>query len=121
MRRKFVPRPVAAVVQGEPFVDAEEAWMWTVQARELPALAGLFVLIWRTRQEASLTDERIRRETEGATERLREQLAAYKLEVAHTYASIPALREAERRLTEHLVRIEMKLDGVALPREGGRR
>ena len=51
---------------------------------------------------------------------LRESLAAYKLEVAKSYASIPYLKEVERQLTSHLVRIENKLDGsIARPGSGG--
>ncbi|MDX1710087.1 MAG: hypothetical protein R3316_02990 [Rhodovibrionaceae bacterium] len=118
MRQRFSPRPVS--LSGEPFETAEAAWFWLCRCRELPVLAGLFLLIWRTRHEVFRGLERQHREAEGAHEQLREQLSAYKLEVAQTYASIPALKEAERRLTEHLVRIEMKLDGVAVRRGGGR-
>jgi hypothetical protein len=82
-----------------------EAWnpnlMWWITAVELPALAGLFWLIWRAR-----------RELEAAVDGLREGLAAYKLEVAKSYASIAYLNDVERRLTNHLVRIENKLDAV---------
>ena len=102
----------------------QQAWtldiIWWITAVELPVLAGLFLLIWRTRHEVFSGLESQHRQADGALEQLREQLAAYKLEVATTYASIPALKEAERRLTEHLVRIEMKLDGVAPRRGGGR-
>lgn len=64
---------------------------WWVTAVELPALAGLFWLVQRTR----------------------EALADYKLEVARTYASLAHLKDVEVRLTEHLLRIEAKLDHVA--------
>ena len=42
----------------------------------------------------------------------REALAAYKLEVAKSYATTGYLKDVEQRLTEHLVRIEGKLDGA---------
>ncbi|TAN54916.1 MAG: hypothetical protein EPN26_06160 [Rhodospirillales bacterium] len=52
---------------------------------------------------------------------LREALSAYKLEVAKSYASIGYIKDIERRLTEHLVRIESKLDGAqAQMANGGR-
>jgi hypothetical protein len=49
---------------------------------------------------------------------LRDNLAAYKLEVAKNYASITYLKEVERRLTGHLIRIEDKLDNHR-PNAGG--
>ena len=72
---------------------------WWATAVELPALAGLFWLMQRGRAEL-----------DGAQDRLREDLSAFKVEVARSYASTAALKDAERRLTEHLVRIEAKLD-----------
>jgi hypothetical protein len=41
----------------------------------------------------------------------REALSAYKLEVAKSYVTTSTLKDVESRLTEHLVRIEAKLDG----------
>lgn len=81
---------------------------WWLTVVELPALAGLLWLIWRTRIDA-----------ERAQLALREDLTAYKLEVARTYASIPYLKDVERRLTDHLLRIEAKLD--SMPRAHGGR
>jgi hypothetical protein len=72
---------------------------WWATAVELPALAGLFWLMLRGRAEL-----------EAAADRLRDDLAESKLEVARSYASTAALKDVERRLTEHLVRIEAKLD-----------
>jgi hypothetical protein len=90
--------------------------VWWITVVELPALAGLFWLVWRGRRESadSLTDAR--HDYEMALGHLRETLSAYKLEVAKSYVSIPYLKEVERRLTGHLIRIEDKLDGV----KGGR-
>jgi hypothetical protein len=45
---------------------------------------------------------------------MREGLADYKLEVAKNYVSIAYLKDVERRLTDHLLRIDAKLDGAAL-------
>lgn len=90
--------------------------VWWITVVELPALVGLFWMIWRARRdvEDALTD--IRHDHDVALGHQRDSLAAYKLEVAKTYASIPYLKEVERRLTGHLVRIEDKLDTV----RGGR-
>lgn len=40
-------------------------------------------------------------------------LAAYKLEVAKSYASVGLVKDVERRLTEHLARIEAKIGGAS--------
>jgi len=45
-------------------------------------------------------------------------LAEFKLDVAKNYASQAALKETEQRLTDHLVRIEHKLDRFARTRRG---
>jgi hypothetical protein len=81
--------------------------MWWITAVELPVLAGLFVLIWR-----------IRRELESAIGATADDLADFKLDVAKNYASQAALKETERRLTDHLVRIEQKLDDFGRTRSG---
>lgn len=96
---------------------------WWLTAVELPALGGLFWLVWRARHDADAGIEENRRCFERGIAQQREALAAYKLEVAHTYASLSHLREVEKRLTAHLERIEHKLDGVqqqAARAEGGR-
>lgn len=79
--------------------------LWWITAVEIPVLAGLFLLIWRQRQEQA-----------AALELLKDELAAFKLEVAKSYASTQALKDVEVRLTAHLVRIERKLDGVTAER-----
>ena len=47
----------------------------------------------------------------------RDALAAFKLEVAKSYASISDMRELEDRLVAHLLRIEAKLDTTAMKTE----
>lgn len=84
--------------------------VWWITGVELPAMAGLFWMIWRARRESIDAIVDVRHDHEMALSRLRESLAAYKLEVSKTYASIPYLKEVERRLTSHLIRIEDKLD-----------
>lgn len=92
----------------------EQPWTlnlaWWISVVELPALAGLFWLAWRNRRDADDGLDDARHEFETGLAHLRDGLAAYKLEVAKSYASIPYLKEVERRLTAHLLRIENKLD-----------
>lgn len=93
--------------------------MWWITAVELPALGALFWLAWRNRRDAEAAIEAARRLNESAVAALRDGLAAYKLEVAKSYASIPYLKEVEARLTGHLIRIENKLDRSARLGLGG--
>jgi hypothetical protein len=90
---------------------------WWITAFDLPAMAGLFWLIWRTRAESESAVADLQSQLEKRSDQLREALAAFKLEVAKTYASQTDLRELEGRLTSHLLRIESKLDATALKAE----
>lgn len=91
-----------------------ETWtlsgVWWITAVELPALAGLLWLSLRNKRDMEAAVDRVRAEADERAGRLRDSLAAYKLEVAKSYASIAYLKEVERRLTSHLLRIEDKLD-----------
>lgn len=87
--------------------------LWWITAVQLPAIAGLFWLNWRLRRDAEDEISDARQEFETGFTYLRESLAAYKLEVAKSYASIAYIKEAERRLMEKLTAIEQKLDRAA--------
>ncbi|MGQ0528071.1 MAG: hypothetical protein ACT4OY_08620 [Alphaproteobacteria bacterium] len=97
------------------FISQDLAWWVTVV--DLPAMAGLFVLIWRTRQDSEDATQRVQVLLERRCDQLRDALGNFKLEVAKTYASQNDLRELEGRLTGHLLRIESKLDATALKAE----
>lgn len=73
----------------------QENFMWWITVIELPALAGLLALVLR----------------------MREQVAAEKLDNIRHFASVHAVRELEKRLVSHLLRIEAKLDTTALKTE----
>jgi hypothetical protein len=87
--------------------------LWWVTVVELPALGALFWLIWRVRIDSEAAVERVRRAAEAGLADIREGLAAYKLEVAKTYVSVGYLKDVERRLTDHLLRIDAKLEALA--------
>lgn len=84
--------------------------MWWITAVEMPSLAGLFWMIWRTRAETDRRADEMDHRIDIGLGQSREALSAYKLEVAKSYATTGYLKDVERRLTEHLVRIEAKLD-----------
>ncbi|HYH20317.1 MAG TPA: hypothetical protein VD995_17040 [Azospirillum sp.] len=88
--------------------------VWWITAVELPVFGGLFWLIARLRKDSEDALAALRTRAEAAQAQVRESLAAYKLEVAKTYVSFGTLKDVETRLTDHLLRIERKLDcGVA--------
>jgi hypothetical protein len=100
-----------------------DAWtvnvVWWITAVEIPALAGLYWLAWRNRRDADGAIDKTRAALDARLANLRDSLSAYKLEVAKSYASIAYIKEVEKRLTGHLVRIEDKIDSVNIRRGGG--
>lgn len=80
--------------------------MELVRIALVPGIGGLLWLVWRAMDKAEKALElaaKVRADGD-------KNLADYKLEVARSYVHIDYLRDVERRLTEHLVRIEAKLD-----------
>lgn len=90
---------------------------WWITVFDLPAMAALFALIWRTRRDTDRAIDNLQAMMDGRNERLRDALNGFKLEVAKTYASQGDMRELEKRLVAHLLRIEQKLDSTALKAE----
>lgn len=84
--------------------------MWWLSVVELPALAGLFWLIHHQRDRYDQAIQQIQAEQRAAISATRAALSDFKLDVAQRYASIAYLKDVETRLTEHLLRIEAKLD-----------
>ncbi|MCC9623925.1 hypothetical protein LPB41_19780 [Thalassospira sp. MA62] len=84
--------------------------MWWITAVEIPAVASLFWLHWRMRSELLGRAESLRTRHDRDVTDLRDGLADFKLDVARNYVSIPYLKDIEKRLTAHLLRIEAKLD-----------
>jgi hypothetical protein len=73
-------------------------------------LIALFWMLHGIRREL---DRRIERgdlkQTDGLS-RTRDELAAFKLEVARTYVPLSLMRGVDQRITDHLIRIEAKLE-----------
>jgi hypothetical protein len=70
--------------------------MWWVSVFEIPALGGLLALFLKLRETVTLD----------------------KLDALRSFADVGDVRELERRLVAHLLRIEAKLDVTALKTEG---
>ena len=90
---------------------------WWVTVIQIPVLGGMFWLIWHIRNESENAERHLRDLIDTRHSQMREGLAAFKLEVAKTYASVTEMRELESRLVGHLLRIESKLDATALKTE----
>ena len=91
--------------------------VWWITVIDIPALAGLFWMIWRTRKESEHAVERLQESLDVRSTQLREALSAFKLEVAKNYASVTDMKDLEGRIVSHLLRIESKLDRTALKTE----
>ncbi len=86
--------------------------VWWITAVELPTLGGMALIIWRSRQDSDRRIDELEHRLDVGLGQSRDALAAYKLEVAKSYATTGYLKDVEQRLTEHLLRIETKLDAV---------
>ena len=96
--------------------------IWWITAVELPVISGLFWMITRHRREAEQALEAVRLRAETAQTQVREALANYKVEVARSYVCNETLKTVEQRLTDHLLRIEAKLEfSCGLLADGGGR
>jgi len=98
-------------------INISQDLVWWVTIFDLPAMAGLFWLIWRTRQDGEDAVDHLHALLARRSDQLRDALTSFKLEVAKTYASQTDMRDLESRLTGHLLRIEAKLDVTALKAE----
>ena len=83
---------------------------WWISAIEIPIAAGLFWMINGLRQDFQSRIERSDHRESEAVSRTRDELAEFKLEVARTYVPLSLIRDVDRRLSQHLLRIEAKIE-----------
>lgn len=91
--------------------------IWWLTAIEIPALSGLFWLIWRVKNQAHLENQAVRDKVNQTLTQLHQALSNFRIEVAQSYAHNNNVKELEKRLIAHLLRIEAKLDTTALKTE----
>ena len=84
-------------------------WVWWITAVEVPALGCLFWLTHHGRREAERALLRVYREIQTNLNVVLENLAQSKLDAARFYATVVDLKDVEKRLTEHLLRLEARL------------
>lgn len=85
-------------------------------AVQAPMVAALFWMMHVLRrglsERACGGDDHPPRGDADALARTRDELAAFKLEVARTYVPLSLIRDVDQRLTQQLLRIEEKLDAA---------
>jgi hypothetical protein len=86
---------------------------WWISVIEIPVVAALFHMLHGLRRDLHARIDRADERDSEALGRTREDLAAFKLEVARTYVPLSLVREIDRRLSQQLLRIESKLEEVS--------
>ena len=94
---------------GQNIILGADVVIWIVFV-EVPAFFALFLYMVKLSRSlhAGMEDERL--VLANKYQALHDKLAMYKLDVAQRYASVVYLKDVEKRLTDHLVRIEKKLN-----------
>jgi hypothetical protein len=83
---------------------------WWISAVEAPIVAALFYMIHGLRRDLHDRIDRSDQRESEAVSRTRDDLAEFKLEVARTYVPLSLIRDVDRRLSQHLLRIEGKIE-----------
>lgn len=85
---------------------------WWITAIEAPIVAALFHMLHGLRRDLQERIERSDQRESDAVTRTRDELAEFKLEVARAYVPLSLIRDVDQRLSQHLLRIEGKLEEV---------
>ena len=85
---------------------------WWISAVEAPIVAALFWMVHGLRKDLHDRIDRTTERESNAVGRTRDELAEFKLEVARSYVPLSLIRDVDRRLSQHLLRIEEKLEEV---------
>jgi hypothetical protein len=85
------------------------SWVWWITVIEIPAFGCLFWIMRQNRLEAEAALLKVYREIQANLNVVLENLAQAKLEVARLYATVADLKDVEKRLTDHLLRLEARL------------
>ncbi|MEO3472917.1 hypothetical protein AAFN86_13695 [Roseomonas sp. CAU 1739] len=80
---------------------------------EAPVVTALFWMIHGLRRDMQERIERGDQRDSDALTRTRDELAQFKIEVARTYVPLSLIRDLDRRINDHLIRIEEKLEEVS--------
>jgi hypothetical protein len=85
---------------------------WWISAVEAPIVAALFWMLHGLRKDLHDRIDRTAERDNDQARRTRDDLAEFKLEVARSYVPLSLIRDVDRRLSQHLLRIEEKLEAA---------
>ena len=94
--------------------------VWWITAVEIPVFGCLFWIVHHGRREAERALLKVYSEIQGNLNMVLENLAHSKLEVARLYATVADLKDVEKRLTDHLLRLDGRLTYVLQGQEFAR-
>ena len=77
---------------------------------EIPIFIAFITYVIKQKEILSNKIDKANDDLENSSKYLNEKINSYKLEVAGKYASVAYLKDVENRLTNHLIRIEEKID-----------
>lgn len=84
--------------------------LWWISVVEIPIIGILFFMIRSNRGEINENLKNTEDKVDAGIGCLKNELANYKLYSAKEFASVAYLKDVENRLTNHLLRIEEKLE-----------
>lgn len=84
--------------------------LWWINAAQAPVMGALYWLVHGIKRDLDRRIDRGDLRQFDGLSRTRDELAAFKLEVARTYVPLSLIRDVDRRLTEQLLRIETRLE-----------
>lgn len=84
--------------------------LWWINAAQAPVMGALYWLVHGIKRDLDRRIDRGDLRQFDGLSRTRDELAAFKLEVARTYVPLSLIRDVDRRLTEQLLRIEARLE-----------
>lgn len=91
--------------------------LWWIKAVEAPVLLAVFWAVQGIKRDLDKRIDRKDLRQHDGLSRTRDELAAFKVEVARTYVPLSLIRDVDRRLSEQLLRIENKLGQVRQEQE----
>lgn len=109
--------------------EATITWVWWITVVEMPLLGALFWLIHHGRRDADRALMKIYGQVQSHFSTVLQNVAQSRVEVARHYATGADLKDVERRLTDHLLRLENRIAyaisaetsrGACTMRPGGR-
>lgn len=89
--------------------DSTISWVWWITVVEIPLLGALFWLVHHSRREADRALMKVYGQVQSNFSTVLQNVAQSRVEVARHYATGNDLKDVEKRLTNHLLRLENRI------------